>query len=1155
MATPTNKYVAYKDDYTGDTDIGIIETELCGIAQMDAWHDHKTISGLGSQNILELVNGYTALRCVKPTGDEDTFMFEKLIVGGSSSPNVKYCRVQTTTELQDDSLLQRLIVDGLYEFKNPDQAIFNDVVSSRYKVLYCDTKAGTGYSLIQAALNSQGITEDYFLIKDTAKSDYSADLLKTGVSSDTLPLSNPNQLATSLLTGPGIYDPGPTTTPFTGTGVEQGFTSPDSKSKFGIIDFGDPNESVVHYPEWTVGPYTKYDPVERLIYSKYDCKMVATTEGPVTDPQKYITQTNSTFYIKETIAGKSNVFYVNKTNSDKATDLAELAFSEKLEKIGSHRFPPRTQFPFPEASNIVTSGGIKKIYSKKVGDSGQALYTLRDCIHYKEYAGNELIDKRTNGIHGFVSFDRVAIVSSLFYGAPIVIFITDNGFVIYISKQLINTLSTPQSKFERMRNEVTDKIQKIDALNTLWKTLIGELTTKIDECERYKNELYQFLQGITTQFVANISGISSEVRTRDNVKAKKYDKEYKLWLSKLYLYNQLSSALGKYYKNHSVTITQSELDTAINGKVAINSDLNDENSKYTQLSTLLAAAVPTSSDQMEPLFSKINTDISQLTDTITLFNRLQSRFDELALISDIYNTSYTFGSILALQATDADEKQLNGFLKSYNQQIADSISSITFTQGLQNPGCLMSLFTCFGSNKLPYIGPIYEICRYYQDFPETDTIIRSIIEAYNTFIRTIQSTCKEHLFYAQIHYLYDRVQEGTSDEMLQLSDYTKGLLNTCYLPFLNISGGKTRKYKGNHRKRTIKHRKIIKGGSLYVLKAHLEFNSTISLLQLYQTIVDPDFAQFLSLGTIDDATKSLIRSNVFVELLSRISLDNAKYTQNGLTKDQLMTIFTPLYEKTKDYVFPDMRETTDFKIITNNIIGEHNFILFKILIIFVEIIDIIMSTGEDQQYYLSVRIPILINTLTTLQTTFLPMINAIISQQAAYNEFMKAFTLSPKDIDDNIFEFQIMVRFIQQIDIIPGPLDINEVLISYSNMVEQTFTDFEVERERVAAEELERERRVVPFPVPPSWQIIPYSNRPPPPPELPKKRNSQQYREPPGKRVKVKVGGRNYLRKTTKKNTHKLLRKKKEKHINKNKYYISYESTADYSNHYRFGTR
>jgi hypothetical protein len=224
-----------------------------------------------------------------------------------------------------------------------------------------------------------------------------------------------------------------------------------------------------------------------------------------------------------------------------------LAFNEKLEKIGSHRFPPGTQFPFPEASHIVNTSGIKKIFSKKVGDSGQALYTLRDVISYKEYNGqNELIDKKTNGIHGFVSYDRVAIVASIFYGAPISIFINENGFVMYISKNLIDSVSNVSMKYSKSIDELESKIAKIETLSR--QVVNTKLQSGIDDIRNNYNTLSVFLNTVTNNFNDVIVNKISKESSRDNIKAVKFDKEYKLWLSKLYIYNQLGNAFGDFLK-------------------------------------------------------------------------------------------------------------------------------------------------------------------------------------------------------------------------------------------------------------------------------------------------------------------------------------------------------------------------------------------------------------------------------------------------------------------------------------------------------------------------------------------------------------------------------------------------------------------------------
>lgn len=1038
-----NRYIAYYVGQDEDNDIGVIEDELCGIAQMDAWHDHKTITGLGSQGIKALVDGYTNRPngpCDKPPGDEDAFMFSKLIV---HSVNPKYCRVQSSSNMKSDSNLQQIDnIPGLYELKIDTAQIFTSLVANRYKVLYCDTKEpdyiSGNFSLIQYALQSQGITENYYLIKDTAKSDYSVDLMRTGTVIPGQGSRITDQLAISLLTGPGIFDPGPTTTPFTGTGREQGFMDGNSNSKFGIIDFSYPNERIVHYPEWTQrDTYTKYEPVERLIYSKYDCKMVASTIGSI--PQDYITKTNSTLYIKETVQGvqgtQSNVFYVNKTNSDKATDLSQLAFTEKFEQIGTHRFPPGTQFPYPEASYIATTSGPKKIFSKKVGDSGQALYTLRDRIAYKQFepSNQTLSDTQlSNGIHGFVSYDRVAIVSSIFYGAPIVIFITDNGFVIYISQNLINAVSTPEAKYERMLADYRNKKLKIDSFEEERYRKIEIIKQRIIECIKYLEEFYIFVKSITDSFVSKIAAISSD-RSRDNVKAKNYDKEYKLWLSKLYLYNQLSNVFGRY----GISVKQVD---------DVNNFIN------AQLPTLPTLVTLPTLDILTTL-STLGEIINKASIIITKFEILNSLLDQLTLIYEEYNYNCVpFVVTEKFKAIDKDEKELNRLLKLKNPQIADSISSITFSQGLQNPNCLMSLFGCFGSSKMPNIGPIYEIYRFYQVLPQ---FITQIITAFCIFIKTIAPICRKDLYNLHRDYLISKVNVDESqrtDDMKQLSNTTIDLLIYEYeqtIPVLTQGGSKTykynrsyryKKYNKNNNRRVTRKRKTIKGGNLQLLQAYLEFNSTRYLASLYVSMLGSRYIQ--SLIHHYGAAEAIPNIRFIINLSEYCNL-----IQEDINNEQYATIFE--YQrnivqnvKEQQFVLPQQYSTeiTDFNLITNNIVGEFNFILLKIIIIFKEQYDIIsnMASFTKDDYKNSA------NRLLFIKTEFIDLliqkrdllrlnmaVYTVRLQMESYKHFITSYTAIYRDDKADLKYEVLSMKYVLTTQVLHE--DINTIFIRYLN--------------------------------------------------------------------------------------------------------------------------
>ena len=966
MATPIdeqrdNPYVAYSNYDKETINMVLLEDELCSIAQMDAWHDHHTISGLGGYEISNLVKGHTPIQCEKPGGNEDNFMFSKLINGNGDT---KYCRVPE--DIESDTNIEK-IKDRIYKLKN-DTNIFTEWVDKRYTVMYCDTR-GTPYnsSLIQGALHSQGIDDDYFLIKDTAKSNYSNDIKNTGINdqNDTDPI-NPNQTVTNLLTSAGIYDPGPTTTPYTQSGVEQGFIGEETKSKFGILNFSNASEAITHYPPWE-DRATKFDPVERLIYSKFDCKMVATTNGTIGEPAKYITQTNSTLYIKD----DSSVFYVNKSNSDKATDLTELEFKEKLEKIGSHRFPPGTQFPFPEATNIALKSGIKKIFSKKVGDSGQALQTLRHAINYKELSDGQLIDKTSNGIHGFVSYDRVAIVSSIIYGAPIVIFITERGFVIYISNNLIEKISKPETKFAKMQGDYASKIEKIRASNNQLQDTITSLKTIFETYNEYKGDFYDFFDNVIGSFKKGIQDITG----RDNVKASKYDKEYKLWLSKLYIYNQLANAIGNFEKRYTTFESLFDGNNFITSDQTISIDI---------INTLISQPNIFTDENFTNIFiiseQQFKTKIDELDNVLLEFKKIQLNIDELSQINYIYtdiNSTTSFDSIQGLNTNSSDEKIINSILKKQNPQIADSIASITIAEVFQNPGCLSSLLTCFSSSKMPSFGPFYEICRFYQNLQGID----SIIDAHKEFMTNVSEISRPQLFYTQMEQIETQLENNiaSSDKdnaLLYLSNDTiEKLLNICYRQIRpTITGGKrhrhTKKGKGKKKRITKKKYALIKGGeninkeSLY---NYLIFNSFVSILQLYQLEIkkmtsvtnnDMEIQKIVNIDFIDDmindietgykdtiAYESIIKLKGLNEIFNEsiLSYDNSVTQQINEIRKKLFTI----QENNEDIV--EYSEITGFNLFTNNIVGPFNTLLFNYIETFL-LLNQLQYTDDNEKY-------------------------------------------------------------------------------------------------------------------------------------------------------------------------------------------------------------
>jgi hypothetical protein len=189
------------------------------------------------------------------------------------------------------------------------------------------------------------------------------------------------------------------------------------------------------------------------------------TGASTIEAKKKLEKSNTTLYIldpnkteKGVLYGTNkikSVFKVDKNTSDKATTLSEIvkSVSIHISKSGLDK-SIIDRFDMQEYEKLYTQDGIYKLLSKKYGDHAHALKAAMDIVYFQrfEYDGSAKIfnitSEMSNGVHAYVSIDRVAITSAIIYGVPIVIYVTENGFVIYISKNLINKYSTPDKQLE-----------------------------------------------------------------------------------------------------------------------------------------------------------------------------------------------------------------------------------------------------------------------------------------------------------------------------------------------------------------------------------------------------------------------------------------------------------------------------------------------------------------------------------------------------------------------------------------------------------------------------------------------------------------------------------------------------------------------------------
>jgi hypothetical protein len=150
--------------------------------------------------------------------------------------------------------------------------------------------------------------------------------------------------------------------------------------------------------------------------------------------------------------------------------------------------------------------------SKKFGDHGQAVTACRSKLSYKRFVPTnsnnnvQIISEESNGIHAFLSFDRVAVVSAIYYGAPIVIFTNHYGALIFLSKTLKESVTTPKTKLDSIKLSIERKekehsikfneVQKLEngqPLNTKIDAKIYSIKDSLGAIQTYIQEIYNYL--------------------------------------------------------------------------------------------------------------------------------------------------------------------------------------------------------------------------------------------------------------------------------------------------------------------------------------------------------------------------------------------------------------------------------------------------------------------------------------------------------------------------------------------------------------------------------------------------------------------------------------------------------------------------------------
>ena len=166
-----------------------------------------------------------------------------------------------------------------------------------------------------------------------------------------------------------------------------------------------------------------------------------------------------------------NLYIVTKHTSNKASSILDLPFVSSCIKYSAAVDAidiARNSYDF-DRYNIIERSGPLKIMTKKFGDSGIAIQTLRPKLNF--YAFNPVADnnsvqltkQESNGVHAFLTYDQVAAASALEYGAPVVIYnprtislgITENDYVIiFISRKMKDALGSRIQMMNNLMNSI-----------------------------------------------------------------------------------------------------------------------------------------------------------------------------------------------------------------------------------------------------------------------------------------------------------------------------------------------------------------------------------------------------------------------------------------------------------------------------------------------------------------------------------------------------------------------------------------------------------------------------------------------------------------------------------------------------------------------------
>jgi len=781
----------------------------------------------------------------------------------------------------------------------------------------------TRVSLIQKLFQCLNITDDVYFIRDVAYGNFADDIYNWSQEGD--------QTATFLITSQGQYDPGPTVTCLTDAGVRigMGHYLGDSEKRnklagnrnvrFGMYDIDVESERVTKYPIYPVdlqsitGSRDNYPP-QAMMSTKFESYMVSEISydnkiglPKVTfgDVDTILSSSNTTLFIldptdeisKNSLKGKvaatfgytptKNIFTIDKNTSNKATTLDSITrkISTKISGVGITNFP---NLPFDSAiyDVLYTSEEICKILSKKFGDHSQSIKTIDPVISYIEFnclrnnpisPDFTLSRKKSSGVHVFVTYDRVAATAAIEYGAPIVLFNNHDGFLIYISINLIKKYSTPESIVYAKLQYYKDTYDKYLHDNTAEGNLSHIRVIVVD------------LKQKVTTIMNNIIAILNAVNTPDITDDQKYADFLKIY----YVLSPILSILSDFDKFSNSVIQNitdfddSKLSTVYdlsshsyiqrvndatksnkqNDKKWIDDNIADMKSKYDtndliykqylnciasekKLRSIYGLLLFRIRSVSEKLVARHITKPKKNDDTLRTFIELLQ--DNQASDDKFFDTVFT-----------SDDSFAYGFMQCLpyinalvDQDTLTELSKITPTSTLAIDRFSRLFTSCItnAGGAIPSLGiPIVKLVH--------KTLAGALRETFETKINKYLNVVKSKTHAAKqpiYKTMVDNFYAETSFSQQVVTELGEGLIggkktvvfNRSHNKSIHKSNKKTRK-----NKKIQKNKKLIKGGQLYEITLNRDKLVVSMLFYEYGIVLNTNYAQIISKQGLDKLTE------------------------------------------------------------------------------------------------------------------------------------------------------------------------------------------------------------------------------------------------------------------------------------------------------------